>query len=155
MALIGFPLYGNQFAIPAKGTIAPPASAATKPDDELTKYEIYTRSVVSGRWHAEIKQNETSLWFGEVKIHCTFHSDGTISDAAVVLGDSTGLLKTVCMHSLLASVPLKRFNATLFAEVGESFTDDIDFTVAQRPPRPSKDWTPINDASPASTRPLD
>jgi len=155
MALVGFSAFGNQFSIPATGHIAPPTSASTTPNDELTKYQCYTRKILWITWDREIMQNQTSLWFGEVKIRCTIHSDGSVSDASVVVGESTGLLKVVSMHSLLATAPFKRFNEALLNEVGHSYTDDFIFTIAQKPHPLDRDWVPGGDSHPASSAPLD
>jgi hypothetical protein len=155
MALIGLPLFGDQFSIPATGCIARPATASATPNDELTKYQCYTRKALWTIWDREIMKNQTSLWFGEVKIRCTIHSDGSISNPSVVVGESTGLLKTVSINSLIASAPFKPFNDALLQEVGKSYTDDFIFTVAQQPHRPEKDWTPSGDDHPPSTSPLD
>lgn len=155
LAWAGLPLFGDQFSIPARGWIEVPKSASGASTDELNKYQCYTRKVLWTIWDREIMKNQTSLWFGEVKIHCTIHSDGTLSDPSIVVGESTGLLKTVSMDSLMASAPFKPFNDALVKEVGNSYVDNFIFTVAQKPHRQDKDWAPGGEDHPASSSPLD
>ena len=102
------------------------------PNDELVKYKCYTREALEPIWRRETTANQSSMWFGEVRIRCTIHSDGSLSNPTIVVGESCGLLKSVSMQTLLASVPFKPFSDTLIKETGSSYTDEFSFTVTNR-----------------------
>ena len=129
--LSGGPLLGSDpTSIPAKGCILPAVNAADA-GPEVVKYKSYTRAVLMPIWDREMRTNESSLWFGKVSIHCTVHSDGSLSDLALTVGETTGLMKTVCRQALLDSAPFKPFSAALLKQVGASYPDDFVFNVTR------------------------
>jgi len=99
----------------------------------LCDYRCYLHDKVSQRWYGEMARNDKgALRYGTVKIRFMVHSDGTISNLAIMEGESAGLLKTVSINVLLDSAPFKPFNDGLVKEMGTDYIDDMTFTV-QRP----------------------
>ncbi len=123
LAAVGLPLFADSSAGPS----AIPGTTA------LTKYRCYTHDVVTPLWYREMNRNNFgALRYGEVKIHCRVHADGTVSEVTVVLGDSTGLLKTVSLNVLQSATPFKPFDSDLIREMGTSYVDDFDFKVVRK-----------------------
>jgi hypothetical protein len=118
MALIGLPLLGD------------PAPVLTTP---LETYRCYVHDTISPRWYSEMTKNDQGgLRYGKVKIRFTVHSDGSVSDLVVVVGDSAGLLKTVTMNVIRDSAPFKPFGPDLIQEMGTSYIDDYTFEVTRK-----------------------
>jgi hypothetical protein len=129
LLLAGLPLFGDA-TVPAKGCIEPSVNS-TSTNVEVVNYKRYTREVLQPIWYREMKTNESSLWFGKVSIHCTVHSDGTLSDLVVTVGESTGLMKTVSRQALLDSAPFRPFSPAMVKAAGNSYADDFVFTVTR------------------------
>ena len=107
----------------------PPAADATP----LAKYRCYTQDVVTPLWYREMaKNNFGGFRYSEVRIRCRVHSDGTVSDMTVVVGESAGLLKTVSLHVLQSAAPFKPFDPALIAEMGTSYVDEFSFKVVSK-----------------------
>ncbi len=102
------------------------------PNDDLVKYKCYTRDAMEPIWIEQSSANQSSMWFGEVRIRCTVHADGSVSNPTVVVGESCGLLKTISLHTLVATAPFKPFSDALVKETGGSYVDEISFTVTSR-----------------------
>ncbi len=130
LLLANSPLFGDQFMLKAQGCIDLPVNAPGT-SAEFAAYKLYTRKVLDSHWRREMKINQTSLWFGQVTIHCIVHSDGSLSGLTVTVGDTTGLLKTVSRQSLLESAPFKPFTQTMIKEVGYTYPDDFVFHVTR------------------------
>ena len=144
VALIGLPL------------LADPAQDSTPPvTTPLETYRCYTNSVIAPIWLREMEANESSLNYRQVKIRCTIHSDGTVTNLKVVAGDYSGLLKTISMKVLLKAAPFRPFSDALVKEIGKSYTDVFTFSVVRKAIRPEKDWAPGGEDHPASADPLD
>jgi hypothetical protein len=152
LAWIGIAARADNSLVSACGELAPVPSFPGSANDELVKYKTYTREVLHPIWSAEMVKNQSSLWFGQVRIRCTVHSDGSVSDLSIPVGAGTGLLKTVSQKALLASAPFKPFDAALLKEVGTSYTDDFVFSVVSKPTRPDKDWAPSEQDTPPAPR---
>lgn len=139
LALIGLPLIADDpTQIPVWMCIQP---FKGDPNDELVKYKGYMRKALEPIWRRETTANQSSMWFGEVRIRCNIHSDGTVTNPAIIVGESCGLLKTISMHTLVTSAPFKPFSEALIKETGGSYSDDISFTVTRRqlPPPQAED----------------
>jgi outer membrane biosynthesis protein TonB len=102
-----------------------PAAMAT----ELGKYKQYVYSVVGSYWYPEIDKHFGLLGVGQVHIQFTIHSDGTLTDVAVLEGDDRDQLKTISKNALVAPAPFKPFSPAMIKEVGDSYTDDFTFSV--------------------------
>jgi hypothetical protein len=118
VTLIGLPLFGD------------PAPELTTP---LETYRCYVHDTIASRWYSEMTKNDKGgLRYGKVKIRFTVHSDGSVSNFAVVVGDSSGLLKTVTLYVIQESAPFKPFGPDLIKEMGNSYVDDYTFEVTRR-----------------------
>jgi hypothetical protein len=148
----GLPLHADWNTIAAAGSIAPPLKMPGE-SYEVTKYKVAMRKALWSVWDREMRTNESSLWFGKVAIHCVVHSDGSLSDLTVTVGESTGLMKTVCRQSLLDSAPFKPFTDTMVSQAGSSFVDTFVFSVVKQPTGNgmNRDWSNGVKSDPAPT----
>ena len=102
-----------------------PAAMAT----ELGKYKQYVYNVVGSYWYPDIDKHFGIIPVGMVHIKFTIHSDGTLTDVAILEGDNLEQLKLISKHALVAPAPFKAFSPAMIKEVGDSYTDDFSFSV--------------------------
>ena len=66
-----------------------------------------------------------------VHIQFTIHQDGSVSDVKILDGD-TGelqLLRTISLNAILKGAPYGPFTPGMIREVGDSYTDDVSFSI--------------------------
>jgi len=102
-----------------------PAAMAT----ELGKYKQYVHTAVGSWWYPDINQHFGTIGVGTVHIQFTIHSDGTITDVTVLEGDNLEILKVISKHALIAPAPYKPFSDAMIKQVGDSYTDDYEFSI--------------------------
>jgi outer membrane biosynthesis protein TonB len=102
-----------------------PAAMAT----ELGKYKQYVYSVVGSYWYPSVDKAFGTIGVGVVHIQFTIHSDGTLSDVAILDGDNLEILKNISTQALRAPAPFKPFSDAMIKQVGDSYTDDFTFSV--------------------------
>ncbi len=121
LTLAWLPVRGNEIT----------ANAFGSPLAERDKYISAMIDKISPAWHKAMYTNQSSLSYGKVTIHFMVHSDGTISDPVVTVGESASLLKNVSLQVLRASAPFKPFSEALIKETGKDFGNDFTFTITQ------------------------
>ena len=97
----------------------------------LALYKKHIQTVLAYYWSSEVKKHASDLEAGTVKLRFIIHADGSISDIAVVEGNSFEVLKRVGQSVLLAGTPYRPFTPELLAEVGDNYTDTKTFTVSR------------------------
>lgn len=102
-----------------------PAAMAT----ELGKYKQYVHAAVGSYWYPDIDQHFGTIGVGMVHIQFTIHSDGRITDITVLEGDNLEILKGISHHALIAPAPYKHFSDAMIKQVGDSYTDDFEFSI--------------------------
>src|SRR5882762_2179436 len=87
-----------------------------------------------------MEKNKSGLRYSEVKLRLTLHSDGSISNPKILIGESAGLLKTVTLKVVFQSAPFKPFGDDLIKEMGPSYVDDFTFEITR--PKTTLNLTP-------------
>lgn len=129
MTLVGIPVLADS-----------PQNLAPLAQTPMEAYHCYVQNKLAPLWYSEMETNKSGLRYSEVKIRLTFHSDGTVSDPKILVGESAGLLKTVTLQLVLDSAPFKPFGDDLIKEMGHTFVDDFTFSVTR--PRAGAGMTP-------------
>ncbi len=104
-----------------------PAAMATP----LGKYKMQFWAEVSSYWHQDVDRNASLYSVGTVVFKYTVHSDGTISDITLLDGNDANLnlLRDVSRHALMAPAPFKPFSDEIKKQVGDSYTDQMSFSI--------------------------
>jgi len=107
------------------------SNSFASPLAERQKYICYMIDSISPSWRKAMYANQSGLTYGKVTVHCIIHSDGSITDLIVTVGESAGLLKNVSMKVLRDSAPFKPFSNALIKETGKNFGNDFTFTISR------------------------
>ena len=103
-----------------------PAAMATA----LGKYKQYVHDVVASVWYPDIDQHFGTIGVGQVTIHFTISSDGSIKIDQVEQDNNTEILSGISRNALTSQAPYKPFPPELLQELGtDSYSDEFSFSV--------------------------
>ncbi len=113
-------------ALGTHGANSPEAMAT-----ELGKYKQRVYAAIGSYWYPEVDQHFQVLPVGVVHIQFTIHQDGTVSDVKILEGDSgeMQILRTISQNAIVKEAPYPPFTPGMIQQVGESYTDDVSFSI--------------------------
>jgi outer membrane biosynthesis protein TonB len=113
-------------AIGARGLNSPEAMAT-----ELGKYKQRVYAAIGSYWYPAVDNQFSLLPVGVVHIQFVIHQDGSVSDLKILDGDTGNLqlLRSISQDSILKGAPYGPFTPGMIKEVGDSYTDDVSFSI--------------------------
>jgi outer membrane biosynthesis protein TonB len=113
-------------ALGTHGANSPEAMAT-----ELGKYKQAVYAAIGSYWYPDVDNHFQVLPVGMVHIQFTIHQDGSVSDVKILDGDTGTLqmLRSISLNSILKGAPYGPFTPGMIKEVGESYTDDVSFSI--------------------------
>ncbi len=113
-------------AIGTHGATSPEAMAT-----ELGKYKQRVYQAIGSYWYPAVDNQFSLLPVGVVHLQFTIHQDGSVSDLKILDGDSGNLqmLRSISQDSILKGAPYGPFTPGMIKEVGDSYTDDVSFSI--------------------------
>jgi hypothetical protein len=113
-------------ALGTHGANSPEAMAT-----ELGKYKQKVYAAIGSYWYPDVDNHFQVLPVGVVHIQFTIHQDGSVSDVKILDGDSGTLqmLRSISQNAILKPAPYDPFPPGMIKEVGDSYTDDVSFSI--------------------------
>lgn len=104
-------------------------SIAVKETEE-GRYKVKMYRAIGSRWYQYVHMDTGLLNIGTVKIKFYVHSNGTITDLQVTIGQDNSALLAISRRSIMeVSGQLEPFSPGMKEKLGDGFWDDVNFSI--------------------------